>query len=274
MTLYADVYFLFNFSIDLLIILLCRRILGYRRSIWRTFLAALLGALYAVVTFPFSAPAFLPMHLCFGAMLPLLACGFGNLRRFLRLLLYFFSISFFLGGAITAILRGLSIFLAADSTFHLTFVLLIIASLLGALFCLFFGNVSQRAPGTRSLTVTLQKDGNFLSFQGYADTGNLLRDPIENLPVILANAPLSQKVFAFCSDRQTPNARNFLEPGHYEGLPLRLVPVSTLTGSTLLPAIKFETQVSGVQTNVLVALNFNRHSDYCGFEALIPINLL
>ena len=141
--------------------MLCRRILGYRRSLTRLLLSAGIGAFYAVAVLPFPHPGIWLLHLAFGALLPLIACGFGSLRRFLRLLLYFFGISFFLGGAITAFLRGLAIFLAAGSGLHLTLSLILVAALAGGCFCLFFGNVTRSAPGKHAVTVTLRpKDRN------------------------------------------------------------------------------------------------------------------
>lgn len=97
MTLYIDLYFIFNYIMDLLVILLCRRILGYRRSLGRAFLSALYGALYAVAVLSLAHPVFLPLHLILGGLMPLIACGFGTPKRFLRLLLYFYGISFFSG---------------------------------------------------------------------------------------------------------------------------------------------------------------------------------
>ena len=274
MTIYVDLYFIFNFATDLLVLMLCRRILGYRRSLTRLLLSAGIGAFYAVAVLPFPHPGIWLLHLAFGALLPLIACGFGSLRRFLRLLLYFFGISFFLGGAITAFLRGLAIFLAAGSGLHLTLSLILFAALAGGCFCLFFGNVTRSAPGKHAVTVTLRNGDRRLCFQGYADTGNLLREPIENLPVILANASLSQRIFSFCSNAPSPNRTNCDDPAHYAGLPFRLVPCRTVTGSSVLPALKFDAEIDGQMTAVCIALQFKRPSDYCGFDALVPAELL
>ena len=274
MTLYIDLYFIFNYIMDLLVILLCRRILGYRRSLGRAFLSALYGALYAVAVLSLAHPVFLPLHLILGGLMPLIACGFGTPKRFLRLLLYFYGISFFLGGAVTAIFRGIAVFWSVGSRRHLTLALLLLAALVGGILCLFFGNVSHASPGRHALNVTLLWGQRSLRFQGYADTGNLLRDPIENTPVILANASLSRRIFSLCSDKAPPDGSHADDPACYEGLPLRLIPCRTVTGSTVLPALKLTAEIENEPYTVCVALNFKRQSDYCGFDALIPIGIL
>ena len=275
MTIYVDLYFILNFALDLLVILLCKRILGYRRRFYRTLFAAFLGALYAVAVLPFSHPAFWILHLVFGSFLPLIALGFGNLRRFLRLLLYFYGINFFLGGALSAAYRGYAMFIARASAFHFSIVLVLLLALLAGIYCLFFGNITRTRPGKHVLTVTLTQNEKKILFQGYADTGNLLRDPLENLPVLLANASLSRKIYSFYTDGKVPpDPRNAYEAAFYENLPLRMIPCQTVTGKSLLPALKVQAEIEGQTLDICIALHFTRTADYCGFDALIPINLL
>ena len=259
---------------DLLILLLCRRILGYRRSLKRAFLAALFGAVYALFVLPFDHPAIWLCHLLFGSMLPLICCGYGNLRRFLRLLLYFYGIGFFLGGALSAALRGFALYQHSQSSFHLSFALILLLALITAGYCLFFGNLTLKKPGGQCLSVCIERNGECLHFQGYADTGNTLREPIENLPVILANEDLSQRIYSFYKKgSKAPTAKEAEDPHFYDGLPLRMVPCKTVAGKTVLPALRANAVINGRAQSVCIALNFKRKADYCGFEALIPTHL-
>ena len=275
MTVYIDLYFIFNFAMDLLIILLCRRILGYRRSLKRAFAGALIGAVYAVCVLPVTSSLILILHLFFGALIPLIACGFGNMRRFLRLLLYFYGIGFFLGGALSAALRGFALYLGGESTFYLGITFILLAALVMGVYCLFFGHITASPPARSARSVSLCNGDQSLSFQGYVDTGNVLREPLQHLPVILANESLSRKIYTFYSGgRPYPRKEQANDPSYYEGLSLRMIPCKTVTGKTMLPALKVQAEVDKEVYTVCIALNFARKANYCGFDALIPAKLL
>ena len=275
MTVYIDVYFLLNFCMDLFALLICRRILGYRAKLYRSLLAALAGAFYAVLTLPLTHALFTLLHLLFGALMALIACGYGSLRRFVRLLLFFYGVCFFLGGAVTALSRGYAALRSGSSGVHVTAAVVLFTALLGGALCLLFGKNALLQPGKRAVTVTVTRADTRLCFQGYADSGNVLRDPVENTPVILANAALSRKIFTMLSQKPPPEPRFALEPCHYEGLPFRLIPCDTVGGRVILPALKLQTvQIENEPCTVCIALDFARSTDYCGYEALIPSTLL
>ncbi len=274
MTVYIDLYFFFNFFLDLFVLLICHRLLGYHRHPLRLFLAALLGASYAVTALQFSSVLSIPLHLVFGILILLIACGFGGLRRFLRLMLLFFSVCFLLGGAITALTRGISIFQATGSGMHLTLSVVLVCALLGGALCLFWGKVTLVHPAKHTASVSLTYNNQTLSFQAYADTGNMLRDPVENIPVILANASLSRRVYAMFTDAAPPCAHS-VDPVFFEGMPLRLIPCDTVGGRVVLAALRFtDAVVEEEKRAVCIALDFERDRDYCGYDALLPACLL
>ena len=275
MTVYVDLYFILNFLLDFFAILICHRILGYRRSLLRILLAALLGASYSLVALQFSSSLFVFLHLAFGALMVLIACGYGSLRRYIRLLLLFFAVCFLLGGAVTAVGRGIANFKNTGSGSHLTLTVVLITALFGGLLALLWGSFfPTKHPKSRTVLIKLQTDRACLSFQAYADTGNLLRDPLENTPVVLANASLSKKVFALYSDMPPPDHAS-ADPVFYENMPLRLIPCDTVGGKTILPALKFtNATLDGVPRPLCIALNFSRNSDYCNCPALAPADLI
>lgn len=274
MTVYVDMYFIVNFLLDLFSLIVCIRILGYRYRPLRLCIACTLGALYAVAVLRFTSPYLMLLHLCFGALMLLIACGFGNLRRFLRLCLMFFGVCFLTGGVITALGRGIVTFYSTRSRAHLVFSVILVCAATGALLCLFWGKVAPIRPGKRTADVKVAYGNRSLSFQAYADTGNALRDPLENTPVILANAALSRRVYALFSDAALPS-RRWVDPSFFDGMPLRLIPCATATSKTVLPALKFsDAMIEGEKRPVCIALDLTRKGEYCGFEALLPAAVL
>ncbi len=265
MTLYIDLYFLLNFAMDTLILLICRRVLGYHRRTGRILLAAALGALYSLAALYIPAPFSVFLHLFFGALMLAISLGYGNLRRFLRLCMLFYGVSFLLGGAVSALIRGIDRIRNGHNA-QIGIVLVLVCAIVGAFVCLVWGGVQSRRK--ISVTVQLRTNRGALSFDCYVDTGNRLREPLENTAVLLANAALSAKVYALFSEKPLPAAPPFA-PEAFTGLPLRLIPLKTVTGKAVLPALKCENAVlDGVKMPLCVALDLGRKGDYCGFEAL------
>lgn len=266
MILYIDLYFLLNFTVDALILSVCRRALGYRRRIGRLLTASLAGALYSVLVLFVSLPFAILFHLGFGVLMLLIALGYGTLRRFLRLCMLFFGADFLLGGAIGALSRGIASLRNGGGRPGVMVILCL--ALLGAFLCLFLSSAPKGSG--RTATVTLSGTRGQLSFSGYVDSGNRAREPLENTPVVLANAALSRRVFALLSEKSLPSDPH-AGADCFRGLSLRLVPVETVAGKRVLAALKFEDALlDGVKMPLCVALDTRRGGDYCGFEALIP----
>lgn len=268
MTLYIDLYFLLNFAMDALVLALCRRVLGYRRSAGRILLASLFGACYSLAALYLTSPASILLHLFFGVLMLLISLGYGNLRRFLRLCMLFYGVSFLLGGAVTALSRGIAR-IRNGSNHQIGIVLVLVCAMAGAFICLFWG--SQQSTHKTSAQALLRTKRGSLCFDCYVDTGNCLREPLENTAVVLANAALSAKVYALFSNGKPP-ARLPVDPEMFAGMPLRLIPLKTVTGRTVLPALKFDDALlDGVSMPICVALDLTRTTDYCGFSALCPV---
>ena len=275
MTVYVDMYFIENFLFDLSVLLICMRILGYRCRLTRLCVACTLGAGYSILALFFTSPYAVLLHLLFGVWMLLIACGFGSARRFLRLCLLFFGVCFLMGGCVTALSRGIALFRATRNGSYAILSAILFCGGVGAVICLFWGRITLIRPGKRCALVQVANGDKSLSFQGYADTGNMLRDPLESTPVILANAALSRKIYALYSDAPPPAGKAF-DPSLFEGMPLRLIPCSTFADrKTVLPAIRFsDAEIDGTRRPVCVALDFSRKSEYCGFEALLPAAIL
>ena len=105
-TVYIDLYFLINFSMDLLGLFLAAKLLSYRTHPLRSALAAALGAAYAC-----AALLLIPSGLV-GLLADIAACGAmsfvavkrkGNLRQVGAYAVVYTAVSIVLGGAMTAL---------------------------------------------------------------------------------------------------------------------------------------------------------------------------
>ena len=99
------------------------------------------------------------------------------------------------------------------------------------------------------------------------DSGNLLKDPITNLPVLVIPARAARTLFPDLED-----------PAELSGLPLgfRLLNVRTAAGSSLLPMFRPDDcriylNGSACRANLLVAV---AGKEYSGVQALVPMAAL
>ena len=101
--IYVDVLFLMNFSADFMVLYLTKSLLRREAARKRLLLAALMGALYAVLATVFLR-AWQPIALsAIGilALMVLITFGYGGIRRFVRAILVCALLSCLLGGVIT-----------------------------------------------------------------------------------------------------------------------------------------------------------------------------
>lgn len=184
---YVDRYFLLNLLIDYLLCLLSARVCGLLLRRWRYALAALLGAVYAVLTL-------LPgLRFLGGAAGKLAAAGlmaavaYGGEARALRCGAVFFCVSAAFGGALWALS------LAGGYPVFDTRVLLLSFALCYAGLELLFRS-RAKLPDRPRREVCLRLDGRESRFMALVDTGNALSDPATGAAVMLvcphALAPL------------------------------------------------------------------------------------
>ena len=245
-TVYADLLFLINFSMDYLCFFLVSRLLSHKLPKGRTALASAFGAIYAVLTLflPFRG---LLLFLC-DAFTCVLMCLIQGLRKggtataILREALIYTGVSMALGGIMTATYTALGeIGLGeppkeGDGISAGAFFLLAVigggASLLGS------GALQNRSHGTR-YDVTVGLCGREVTCRAMVDTGNALRDPISGCPAAALHsvvaAPLFHGVDASllahpveCISALPPTLRERI----------RLLPTTTVTGDGMLLAFR------------------------------------
>lgn len=243
--IYADLYVLINFGMDLLCLTVTASLLHLPARRWRILSAAGMGGLYALLSLLFS-PAGLP-----GLLLDLLAAlglasvafaergnGFGRLLRVTGV--YFLS-SVLLGGVMTALYALLNrLDLPLDSLQEDGLEAWIFA-LLGAaagLATLKGGRLFACSARRRYVTLTVTLFGKTATLRALLDSGNLLQDPLSGRGVIVADRRalrglLPEKLLA----ADTPQKLTDLLADHELARLIRLIPVHSATGEGLLPAV-------------------------------------
>lgn len=192
--LYIDVYFLINFSVDLLALYFALRLMHVASSGTRAVLAAAIGALFATgVLFlpPSLAWLTVPLALLCLLLMVLVAARCASAKRRLRLGLLFVLFEMLLAGCVYYGYQLLDRYLlpliaegegASENRSLLLFALLVLLSLgVLRLFKLLIGE----ARGERVCRLTVAWEGRSVETEALVDSGNLLKDPFDGRAVIL-----------------------------------------------------------------------------------------
>lgn len=274
-TVYADLLFLIDFSMDFLTFFILSRVLKQKIKVIRMCSASAMGGLYSVLSLGIHIDRWL--SLIFDLFVCFVMCMTAFLERspnkFRKMPLYtalYFVISAMLGGIMTAFYsllnrstpeieagrESLSLWVFGIVALFSGLTTLLGSSLLGTTSRSKFGTLTVKM-GTRSITL-----------EGMSDSGNLLKDPIGGKGVIVVDREKASLL--------VPK----LSSGKLTELPLnikrsvRMIPIRTASGEGLLTAfIPDEVTLSydgeTRKIDVLVALSGNKLEDGC-CEALIP----
>ncbi|MDR1641831.1 MAG: sigma-E processing peptidase SpoIIGA [Clostridiales bacterium] len=193
---YADIIFLINLAMDFLILVVAGKIARAKAKVWR------LAAAAALMSVMYCAIVFVPdLHMLYHAAssVAMIAAGVwlaflpARLADFFKLVLLSYATAIFLGGIGTALnyftqFSNLAGFIA-DISFNSFSLYFLIGSAVAfyALFKAAISWVDKRALRRQlCLSVKIFYGDRDVTFTALVDTGNSLRDPLSQAPVIVA----------------------------------------------------------------------------------------
>jgi stage II sporulation protein GA (sporulation sigma-E factor processing peptidase) len=201
--IYLEPVFAINTLMNMLILYIAGRLSGQRARLWRYLVSSALGGLYAAL-------ALLP----FGAIL-------GNLAAKLMLSLAMTALAWRIRGWLTS-LKGWASFVGVTAvgggvsfaasmlmnsygpfsgTVHLSQNALLLTALAAASMVLFSASALRRRGGVAArYPVRIWHEGRRFQVNALLDTGNLLREPLSGLPVVLLDRSLGQKLVGSSRD--------------------------------------------------------------------------
>lgn len=260
MTVYVDVLFALNFFITYLLLLLTKALAKRETKTLRLILSAFLGGLYSLVIF---AESLMWLVSLFGkffvsVILVLVAFGFKRGAVFLKtLLIFYFSNLVFIGVIIGVWLifkpEGVAIN-NGTAYFDIPVRILILSALLAYAVSFAVIKISNRTLSKHDIyNLKIFKDGSEYNLLAFADSGNRLREPFSDYPVIIAD---SSALTAECD---------------------RFIPYNTVGGEGMLKAFKPDRVVISCgktkveSSEVYIALSEVKGKD---FSAILNAELL
>jgi len=225
--IYADVLFIVNFFITLLLLEITAKAGKRNPKNLRLVISSALGGAYSLIILVENIPVALMLlsKIAFAVIVILISFSFGRLKSFLSMLFIFlFSNFVFLG-----IIAGLQMLFHSDKIsinngeiyFDINARQLLLASLMAyAASCMLIRLYNKKLASGEIYSVVIQNGGRELSLFALSDTGNKLREPFSDAPVIIVKSELLE--------------------GFFDESRARIIPASTVNSKSFLSAYKPE----------------------------------
>lgn len=245
-TVYADLLFLINFSMDFLCVFLTARLLSAPFSLPRALLAAVLGGFYAVIGLVIPTN---PWHWLWDVVFCLLMCAVAfftpreGVRRLLLFTAVFFLTSMLLGGIMTAVFNLMNRSVppsgtAPDET-DVPLWLFALLSLLAWGVTWVGGRFLRRRAQIPEARLEITLGNRRTVIRALCDSGNLLTDSLSGKPVIVADTRVAASLLPADCDpsflKQTDGLSHVPPPLAPR---IRLIPASSVGYGGLIPALR------------------------------------
>jgi len=193
MTLYVDIIFLENVFMNCIILLATGIILKNQIKIFRNIIASIIGSIYAIIIYVTNSEIYsnIFLKLILSFVIVYIAFKPPNLKSFIKHIIIFYLTSFTFGGVAFALLYFISPqdILYQDGVFIGTYPMKIILAggILGfIIITVAFKNIKGKFNKKDMYCyITLFEKNKQTKIKAIIDTGNFLKDPLTNSPVIV-----------------------------------------------------------------------------------------
>ncbi len=274
--LYIDVYFLINFTVDLLALYFSALLLHFSIHRWRLTLSAVIGASFAVVAVllhDHTLPVLLLSILSLIGMIVLTGKGGRSLRR-MRLALLFLLLQMLIGGIVhwgyrflAERLKNLKIEGGIENRKLLYLSVLILLAI--GILRISISLLSSHTGGAESREVEIVIAGKRFCGTALVDSGNLLRDPMDGSAVVLIKPCVARRLLppAFLNEDVSALSEEYQKR-------LRLIPVRMVGVQRILFGIRPDSFFilkgkTKEPARVMIAYD-KEEGDYGGYAVLIP----
>lgn len=237
-TVYADLLFLIDFSMDFLTFYIVARLLRQRPKIIRMCSASAMGGVYSVISLGINVgrlPALVfDIFVCFVMCMTVFLEK--DPKRFRKMPLYtllYFTVSALLGGVMTAIYGFLNRRRPSDASVgrnELSLWVFGFVALLSGLVTLLGGNLLGRTSRAKIGRLTVRLGARKVTFEAMSDSGNLLRDPIGGRDVVVVDGKKARNIVPSLALSDAGALPDEMKKR------VRMIPVRTASGEGLLEA--------------------------------------
>ncbi len=243
--IYVDVLLVTNYIINMLIIICTGKLTGRSVKRRRIVAAALFGAITALTIFlPFMGFFIsILIKLVTSSAIVLIAFSFITVKVFFKQLFLFFAVSFAFAGVMLGVWL---MFTPSGMTYYngvvyfdISSILLIVTTIVAYAFISIASRFAKGNKFSHTIyKVTIFRDNLSVKINGLVDTGNHLREPFSNAPVIVCQASLLYTILPIDLVSAVESGKIFNSNIYGHGLNVRMIPYSNVGGTGVLAAFK------------------------------------
>lgn len=183
---YIDEILLLNFIIDYVILSTLTFLLKKNIKKRRIFLSCLVGEISIIyLFFSFNTLFLFLFKFILGIIMILILYGYSDIKSFIKDLVYFYILCFFLGGTLY--------YFKIENLIKYQYILLLIPIIMN-IYKYFEYNLKSILTTRYKVTIYLN-NGNILYLNGFLDTGNSLINPYNNKKIIIINKEVNEEYF-------------------------------------------------------------------------------
>lgn len=228
-TIYVDVLICVNLFVNYFLLLATSRFLKIKLKRRRILIASLLGAFYSLYILVPRIPTVLSFLIKIAMSITMILCAFGfsSLKTITKETFCFYSMNFVFCGIMFAFWYFISpqnIAIKNGITYiNISPILLVVTTLFAYITNLIIQRLTGRdLPENLFCDVLIEQNGNIEKVTAKIDTGNDLKEPFSQLPVLVVEKKYIEKVI----------------PSKSEKSKFRVIPFHTVSGEGLLSAFK------------------------------------
>lgn len=281
-TVYVDLLFMINFSMDFLCFFLASKLFGVKLPIGRSIIASAIGGAYSVSALFINTgqiAAFIIDAVVCALMCAICFGGKSKSRSLPFYILVYLAISMMLGGAMTALfnlINRLELPLSAGSSDGISVWMFAALALISAGVALLGGALFKKRTIQKNARLGIVHNGKSIVIDAMTDSGNMIRDPISGAACIIVDIDsvrgvISQRV---CDAAKLGDVSSVATLRGDDAKSVRLVPIKTASGDAVLigmrvDEITVERDHGAQKVNAIILLSDIKDSAD-GNKALIP----
>ncbi len=255
---YVDILIVLNTLVNYFILLAIRKTTRSYTRRFRIALGAFIGGFSSLLLFlEYLNIIMTLLKILSGVLMIAVTFGIKPFKQFIKRLFFLFAITFLFGGVTYAIyiLFGKDILLYSNGIiyFDVDMTFLVICSVVSyCIITIIIKYMDKKASKNKEYYVTVENNGKSVSCIALMDTGNSLREPFSDYPVIMADKSVFNQLYT----EET----------------IRLIPISTVNGESIIKAFKPQKLIIGdfVSDKVYIGESGSTLDEY---KIILNINL-
>jgi len=285
-TVYVDLFFLINFSMDMLGIILASRLLSRPISFSRAIAASAFGGAYACVTLFWGVPNSFQLVLDIFAgffMGAIAVMKRKNIKEVAGFSIVYVAVSILLGGFMTSLFSIFNrlgvdkLFGESESGDGISVWLFALLAFISGILSLMGGRLFRKKSARREGEIYISFKGKSVIIKSICDSGNLLKEPISAKMCIVADADAICSVLPNDVVSMIKNGKG-IDISSDVAERIRVIPTSTVSGEGMLYAfrpdsVRLNMGKGWCEVDAYIAIcELGKNAD--GAKALVPSELV